>query len=144
MSSAANATQTPRTRNAPSGEFLAEQAANSDRVVCTVRDPSADSRVAHYFTGKYQHNIRNDFIENKLKVHEVGYPESSNILVPRSDMKGTTVVKYGIFDIETKSLVASINCITLSFKETSDVDTLLDICSRKNHRSTTYNIVCCS
>lgn len=97
-------------------------------------------------------DIRNDFIGNKLKVNEVGYPESSNIprsdmkctTVVRSDMKGNTIVKYGIFDIETKSLVASINCITLSFKETSDVDTLLDICCRKNRRSTTYNIVCCS
>lgn len=85
-------------------------------------------------------DIRNDFIGNKMKVHEVGYPESSNI--PRSDMKGRTVVKYGIFDIETKSLVASINCIILSFKEISDVDTLLDICCRRNRRS--YNIVCCS
>lgn len=98
-------------------------------------------------------DIRNDFIGNKLKVHEVGYPESSNIprsdikctTVVRSDMKGTTVVKYSIFDIETKSLVASINCITPSFKETSDVDTLLDIiCCRRNRRSTAYNIVCCS
>lgn len=53
MSSAAIATRACWPRNVLSGELHAEKATNSDHIVCCDRDPSAESRVAHHFTGTY-------------------------------------------------------------------------------------------
>lgn len=59
----------------------------SSATVCNDQNPSAESCITDKFIAVIE--LRTDFKGKKFLVDKVGYPEES--VMPRSDMRGTTV-----------------------------------------------------